>query len=251
MKPTIEPLCPCRLRLLCNNDATRLREKRAAQRAAQQELLRAGRSLAGPSASTKEYQDAVATYTKDGMKTSSDVQIARGKNGQITSIVDAETGEPVPYLQRLIDGQCPKCGQGHGHGPNERYLLPRVGRGDSWDFVAPCGHAVLGIKKDSPLAEEYGLTEDVGVLSRVEQDLLKTALVCEQKYVKAEHVVPAAKLISRGLVTARDSYDGVQISPTKAGQGLARGLGLHVYRSDSPGDPGWFHYHPDRKERAT
>jgi len=63
------------------------------------------------------------------------------------------------YLERIGAGLCFECGKPYGVAPQERHLLPRVEREDRWEFLAPCGHAVLGIKKGSQLAKTYGLTE--------------------------------------------------------------------------------------------
>ena len=92
------------------------------------------------------------------LSTTVDVVLVREK-GKIVSALNARDGAPVSWIQRIIDGQCPECGASHGLGPNERHRLPRVDRGDRWEFIAPCGHAVLGIKKGSDLAKQYGLIE--------------------------------------------------------------------------------------------
>ncbi len=67
------------------------------------------------------------------------------------------TGSRTSYLERVAAGLCPDCAQPFGVVPQERHTLPRIDRGDHWEFLAPCGHAVLGIKKGSTLAARHGL----------------------------------------------------------------------------------------------
>ena len=76
-------------------------------------------------------------------------------------------------------------------------------------------------------------------LSEDEKDVLKRALVVTCWFVKAGHIATAARLLALGLVTADDSYDGVQLFPTDAGKALAESLGLYVY----PTDHGSFRYY--------
>lgn len=61
------------------------------------------------------------------------------------------------YYERIKNGLCPACRAPYGVAPGERHRLPRIARGDGWEFVAPCGHSILGIRKGSPLAKLYGL----------------------------------------------------------------------------------------------
>ena len=58
------------------------------------------------------------------------------------------------YLERIAAGLCFVCSKPYGVAPQDRHLLPRVERGDRWEFLAPCGHAVLGVKKGSQLEAE-------------------------------------------------------------------------------------------------
>lgn len=73
--------------------------------------------------------------------------------------VAAKSSAPDGYLGRVAAGLCFECAKPYGVAPQERHLLPRVDHGDRCEFLAPCGHAVLGIKKGSQLAKTYGLTE--------------------------------------------------------------------------------------------
>lgn len=78
-------------------------------------------------------------------------------------------GAPHPaktgYLDRVAAGLCPECGKPLGVGPQERHLLPRVDRGSGWEFIAPCGHVALGIKKGSQVAKSYGLTDEAAPIA--------------------------------------------------------------------------------------
>jgi hypothetical protein len=66
------------------------------------------------------------------------------------------------YNERLTAGLCPMCARPYGLPFKERFKLPRVDgepgrwREPTWVFLGPCGHRIMAIAKDSPLARRYG-----------------------------------------------------------------------------------------------
>lgn len=63
----------------------------------------------------------------------------------------------MSYYEAIRDRCCPECGVSHGLEAQERQRLPKIDHGNRWDFIAPCGHVVMSIRKGSPLAKSYGL----------------------------------------------------------------------------------------------
>lgn len=69
-------------------------------------------------------------------------------------------------------------------------------------------------------------------LTDTELGLLTLVITINGWHLTPPTIMPAARLLERGLVTAENGYDGLQVVGTEAGVALAERLGL-IVKSDS------------------